>query len=291
VQPPSAGLYTYTVQTPGGASATSEPVIVGVATTEKVEGTGTQVGADIVHPNGNIYDQLLLEGAGATFTAEPAQVTRMSYVDLSGDIVQVEFSGAGSLSLVMDDAGTPAPAANYNQPGVNYVRGHVGIVITGANETTNVAVFSVGRITAVNQTLFREEVAYDGVANIAFIAIQSTNGQFGGVRTGNVEYYAQSGFTGLYAPGVAFAGPVNIGDIQAFDNAQPLLVVGSAPNAQITGGSLAQPNGQPVTVNGLTQLTMVPGQTSQGDALPAQTNQGVLEQDGVDVTDLLVTAP
>jgi hypothetical protein len=48
----------------------------------------------------------------------------------------------------MDDAGTPAPAANYNQPGVNYVRGHVGIVITGADETTNLSVFSVGRIIA-----------------------------------------------------------------------------------------------------------------------------------------------
>jgi hypothetical protein len=215
----------------------------------------------------------------------------MSYVDLSGDIVQVEFSGAGSLSLVMDDAGTPAPAANYNQPGVNYVRGHVGIVITGADETTNVSVFSVGRITAVNQALFRDEVAYDGVANVAFIAIQSTNGKFGGVRTGNVEYYAQSGFTGLYAPGVAFSGPVNIGDIQAFDNAQPLLVVGSASNVRIAGGSLAQPNGQPIRVDGLTQVTLAPGQTSQGAALPAQANQGVLEQDGVDVTDLLVAAP
>jgi hypothetical protein len=143
----------------------------------------------------------------------------------------------------------------------------------------------------VNQALFRDDVTYDGVANIAFIAIQSTNGQFGGVRTGNVEYYASSGFTGLYAPGVAFAGPINIGDIQAFDNAQPLLVVGSAADVRIAGGSLHQPNGRPIRVDGLTQLTMAPGQTSQGDALPAQANQGVLEQDGVDVTDLLVTAP
>jgi hypothetical protein len=289
LQPSSAGLYSYTAQTASGALATSEPVIVGVSTTEKVAGTGVAAGADIVHPNGNVYDQLLLEGSGASFTADPGQITRMSFVDLSDDIVQVEFSGAGTLSLVMDGAPVPAAAANYNQPGVNYVRGNVGIVITGANETTNVSVFSVGRITAVNQTLFRDDVTYDGMANIAFIAIQSANGRFGGVYTGNVEYFASQGFTGLYAPGVAFAGPVNIGDIQAFDAAQPVLVVGSASNVRIAGGTLAQPNGQPIRADGVTQVTMSPGQTSQGNALPAQPNRGVLQQDGVDVTYLLVT--
>jgi hypothetical protein len=64
---------------------------------------------------------------------------------------------------------------------------------------------SVGPITAVNQTLFNDEVTYDGVADIAFIAIQSANGKFGGIRTGNTTYYASQGFTGVYAPGVDVA--------------------------------------------------------------------------------------
>jgi hypothetical protein len=291
VQPPTAGLYTYTATVPGGGSGMSEPVIVGLATTEEVIGTAESVGESIQHPNGNVYDQVLLEGNGASITAEPSKITRLSFIDLSDDIVQVEFSGAGTLSLVMDDASTPSPSANYNQPGVDYVRGHAGIVITGANETSNLSVISVGRITAVNQALFRDDVAYDGVANVAFVAIQSTNGQFGGIRTGNVEYFASQGFTGVYAPGVAFNGPINLGDIQAHDSATPVLVVGSVDNVRICGGNLAQPNGQPIKVDGLTQLTMAPGQTSQGNALPAQTNQGVLEQDGVDVTDLIVVNP
>src|SRR5690606_33298957 len=62
IQPPSAGLYTYTATLPGGGSGTSEPVIVGLTTDQLVIGTGEQVGADIVHPNGNVYDQVLLEG-------------------------------------------------------------------------------------------------------------------------------------------------------------------------------------------------------------------------------------
>jgi hypothetical protein len=291
VQPASAGLYSYAIVAPDGTTTTSDPVVVGVTVSDKVIGAAEEVRTDVLHPNGNTYDQLLLEGAGATLTADARQVTRISFIDLSNDIVQVEFSGAGALSLVVDGTPIPAPPANYNQPEIEYVRGHAGVVITGADETSNVSVFSVGRANAVNQSLFRDDVTYDGVANIAFIAIQSANGKFGGVRTGNVEYYAQSGFTGLYAPGVAFTGPVNIGDIQAFDSAQPLFIVGSASNVRITGGNLAQPNGQPIRVDGLTRVTMSPGQTSQGDALPAQTNRGVLEQDGVDVTDLIVVNP
>jgi len=291
MQPPVAGLYTYTATVPGGGSGTSAPVIVGLTTDEKVVGTGDVVGSDIQHPNGNIYDQVLLEGNGASVTADPNKIMRLSFVDLSNDIVQVEFSGAGTLSVVMDDASSPSPAANYNQPGVDYVKGHVGLVITGANETSHLTVFTVGRITAVNQTLFKDGVDYDGVANIAFVAIQSTNGKFGSIRTGNAHYFANQGFTGVYAPGVTFTGPVNIGDVTAFDSATPVLVFGAVALVQITGGNLAQDNGLPVTVGGIVAMKFVPGTTSQGDTLPAQANAGVLTEDGVDVTDDIVVAP
>ncbi|HYD85509.1 MAG TPA: MBG domain-containing protein, partial [Opitutus sp.] len=103
VQPPTAGLYTYTASVPGGgAGATSDPVIVGVTTDKKVDGSGSEVNADVQHPNGNTYDQVLLEGNGAVVTANPAQITRVSFIDLSDDIVQVEFTGAGSLAVVID---------------------------------------------------------------------------------------------------------------------------------------------------------------------------------------------
>src|SRR5690606_16437645 len=99
IQPYQTGLYTYTASLPNaGASVTSSAMIVGLETSEKVVGDGSEVGADIPHPNGNIYDQVLLAGPGATVTANPGQVTRVSFVDLSNDIVQVELSGAGTLS-------------------------------------------------------------------------------------------------------------------------------------------------------------------------------------------------
>ncbi|HYP16060.1 MAG TPA: MBG domain-containing protein [Opitutus sp.] len=290
VQPPTAGLYTYTASVSGGGSGTSEPLIVGITTDQKVVGDGEEILQDVKHPNGNTYDQVLVEGDAAVITANASQITRASFVDLSGDIVQVEFSGAGSLSIVIDGATVPAPALNYNQPGVAYVKGHAGIVITGANETSNVSVVSVGRINAVNQSLFVDTVNYDGIADIAYIAIQSANGKFGGIRTGNVNYFASAGFTGVYAPGVEFS-RVYVGDITAFDDAEPLLVVGAATDARITGGSLLQDNGAPVKVSGLTQLKFTAGTTSHGVNLPAQSNQGRLEEEGVDVTALIVVNP
>jgi rhamnogalacturonan endolyase len=289
VEVASAGQYSVRV-TDFVWAVISQPAILSVATTAKVTGAATEVGPNIVHPNGHTYDQVLLEGRTAAVTADPGQVLRLSYVDLTDDIVQVEFSGAGSLALTLENPSGPAAPVNYNQS-TAYMKGHAGIVISGADETTNVSVFSVGRVTAVNQTLFRSDVAYDGHADLAFIAIASANGKFGGVRTANANYLATKGLTGIYAPGVEFLGPVYAGDITASDTAQPVLVLGSGADVRITGGNLSQPNGRPVEVAGFAHLNFTAGTTSHDKLLPAQINQGYLEQNGVNVTATLVGYP
>ncbi len=288
VQPPQTGLYTAVVAN-GIATATSDPAILGFSASAKITGAGSEIGSDIfVAANNNTFDQILLQGSAVTVTADPGQITRVSFIDLTDDIVQVEFSGAGTLSLTLDNVSGPALPVNYNQ-GTVYMKGHANIVIAGANESTNVSVFSVGRLTAVNQTLFSKPVsAYDGFADIGFIAILSTNGKFGGLRTANASYSATQGYTGVYAPGVAFVGPVYVGDINAAGTATPGLILGSADITQINGGDLAQLNGAAVKVSGVTQLKFVAGMTSQGVALPAQAAIGRLEQNGADVTSQLV---
>lgn len=290
-QPANAGLY-FAVAT-GSVSATSAPAVVGIVTTDKIVGPGEEVLSNqfVVSAN-NTFDQILLQGAAITVTANPAQVTRLSFVDLTNDIVQVEFSGAGSLSLVLDNPSGPAAPSNYNQPGVAYMKGHAGIVIAGADESTNVSVFSVGRITAVNQALFNQPIAaYDGVADLAFLAILSPTGRFGGVRTANASYFATKGYTGIYAPGINFAGPVYVGDISAASAATPVLLLASAADTQINGGDLLQANNQPVKVSGVAQLKFVAGTTSHGTAIPAQTNRAHLEQNGADITSQVVVNP
>jgi hypothetical protein len=287
VQPANAGIYNCVIVNAVGSVA-SEPAVLGVASASKVIGSGTEVGSNItVSTNSNTYDQVLLQGAAATITADPTQITRISYVDLSDDIVQVELSGAGSLSITLDNPTGPAAPLLYNQT-VGYMKGHAGIVISGANETTNVSVYSVGRITALNQALFRSDVAYDGMADLAYIAIASTNGKFGSVRTGNASYFGTTGLTGVYAPGVQFMGSLYVGDISAYDSATPTLVTGTVGDARITGGDLRQANGRAVQVDGLTRLQMSAGTNSHGTYQPVQPIRGRLERNGVDVTTQLV---
>ncbi len=296
VQPADTGLYSAEASI-GAAQATSSIAMVGLTTTSKVIGAGTELSPhDIRHPNSNIFDQVLLEGAAASITADyspdPAlnQITRISFIDIDDDIVQVEFSGPGTLSLVLDGPTGPGLPTHYNQT-TRYMKGHAGIVIAGATERTNVSVFSVGRANAVNQALFKNDVSYDGIADLAFIAISSANGRFGGVRTANANFYASQGLTGIHAPGVVFEGPVYIGNISAFAAATPVIQLGYAADVRITGGDLAQPNGRPVQVSGIDQLQFTAGGDSHGNILPRETNQGVLIQDRVDVTSKLVTQP
>lgn len=283
VQHDSAGLYHATATTDVGA-INSRVVIVALSQTTKTAGSAALVREDIQHVNGNIYDQRLMQGAGASFTADPGQVLRVSFVDLSDDIVQVEFSGPGTLTLLLDGAGSPAPARHYNQPAVSYVKGHAAVLVTGATEATHLSIFSVGRITALDASLFRDDVDYDGMADIGYVAIMSANGRFGGLFTANASYWHTRGYTGLYAPGVQFTGAVRLGDIGATDGATPLLVVGSAENISVAGGDLAQPNARRVRMESSTPVHFVAGTDSHGAPQPAQANRARFERDELDVT-------
>lgn len=313
VQPGDVGLYAVAVSS-GGGITTSSPAILGISASGKLVGLASLVGTNIVHPNGNVYDQVLLQGAAAAVTADPGKITRTSFIDLTDDIVQIEFSGAGTLSLVLDAPTGPALPMNYNQD-VRYMKGNARIVITGANDSTNVSVFTVGRATAFDPSggfnillpisstnnpanngsaLFQGHgtTNYDGVADVAFIAIMSTNGKFGGVRTADASYLATKGVAGIYAPEVQFLGPVYLGDLNASGTANPMVLLGSAANETwVAGGNLLQTNGQPVQVSGITRLNFVAGSTSDNRLLPVQVNKAVLMQNGVDVTAQIVVNP
>lgn len=292
----TAGLYAARVTDAGGRT-TTQAAILGLTIPGKLAGAAEEVGSNITHQNGRTFDQMLLQGTSASLRADAGQITRMSFIDLTDDIVQIEFSGAGTLTVTLEPGSTgPAAPANYNQA-VSYLRGHARIVVAGADETTNLSVFSVGRLTAWDPTgafnflqpssptndpakngspLFKSTVTYDGFADLASISILSANGKFGGLRTSNANYYATSGLTGVYAPGVMFTGPVFVGDINAADAAEPVLRVGSATDVRITGGDLAQLNQRAVSVSGFARLRFSAGQNSHGVLLAPQTNLATL---------------
>lgn len=292
--PTTAGAFTVSTSannaTGTGASSTLTINVAaeGIVSTALVSGSGLVVGADIVHPNGNIYDQVLLTGTSATIMAEGTKVTRISFIDLNDDIVQVEFSGAGNVALTLENPTGPATPVKYSQPDVAYMKGHASITVTGANENSNLTVFTVGTATAVNQALFPAGTTYDGVADIGLISIATTDGRFGGIRAGNAGFFRTTGLTGISAPGVAVQGPVFIGDITADSNATGVMIFGSTTDVRITGGDLVQLNNRAVEVSGITRVNFTAGTKSSGATLPAQANRARLEQNGVDVTSQLV---
>jgi len=289
VQPGDVGYYTVVISS-NGTTTTSTLGLLEMTFAGNIAGSAIEVGTEIHHPNGNIYNQVLLTGQAASIKAVPGEMTRISYVDLANDIVQVEFSGAGTLTLSLENSSGPAAPVNYNQPGVTYMKGHASIAITGANSTTNVSVFSVGKSNAVDQTLFRAGTIYNGWADIALltVATATANGHFGSVLTANASYFRSVGMTGVYAPGVELNGPVYVSDIDASDTANAFLVLGSVSDARITGGDLFQDGGGDVEVSGITTLQFTDGTSSGGVLLPAESNRGTLVTNGVDVTSQLV---
>jgi len=221
-------------------------------------GGGTEVLSNVAHPNGNLYDQVLMTGASVTVTADPGQVTRVSYLDLSGDIVQIEFSGKGSLSITLD-ADTykaPAEAANYAQPGVKYVQGLASLTIRGSDATTNIGAFAVGTATAnggaENPIFAGGKSGGNHMADVARLTIrhdaQNPNGStFGGIRAANVIFSDDSGMVGIEARKVHVQDVVRIGDVIANGTATPTMAFGVSSQfgvVSVAGGGLRSPSGR-----------------------------------------------
>ena len=296
VQPGNVGLYTVDV-TSNSTTFSSQAALLSLSSTQRPIGNSVLFASDLSHPNGNIYDQFLMTGTSTTITADPGQVARLSFVDINDDIVQVEYSGPGTLTLSLANASGPAVAVNYNQPTVTYMKGLPTITITGADQTSNLGIFSVGSLTG-NVLVLKAGVTYNGLADIALINISSSNGQFGGVRIGNALLSANSGDTGINAPGVAFTGPIVLHDIDAKDTANPKLITGTVTGLagfpgeiRIAGGNLLQSNGRAIEFGTATGVRMAAGTNSHSVSLPAVANQGRLVRNGTDVTASVIVGP
>lgn len=139
-----------------------------------------------------------------------------------------------------------APPIKYNQPSVNYVKGHATIRVESASENTFLSIYTVGTINAAKQALFPEGKVYDAMADIALLEIINPR-YFGGIHCANTRFSGYTGKVGIYAPATRVSVRVLVGDIDARRNAIPYLyfLAGSfkvaAPNSglHITGGDLA----------------------------------------------------
>ena len=245
--------------TNAGGTTDSETAVVTVAALAVplvLDGLGIIAGENIQHPNGNIFDQVLLTGESIQLQARPNQITRVSFMDENEDIVQVEFSGNGTFTVTLDPATFLPPSLSrfYNQD-VIYVTGNPSVVIDGADGNTFFSIFTVGTINAVNQALFPEGQIYDAQADVTLVEVVNSTGM-GGMQMSNTVFSGSTGKVGVDARGVTIGVRLTVGDIDADGSAVPYLLFGegsftvSAGNTgvRITGGDLLQTNGKAVFV-------------------------------------------
>ena len=219
-------------------------------------GFGDIAGEDIHHQSGNFFDQVLLTGPYIKLKAKPGQITRVSFMDEDEDIVQVEFSGAGTFTVFMDPATflPPALPPRYNQQ-VEYVTGKPSVVIEGADSSTFFSIFTVGKINAVNQALFPEGQVYDAEADVKLVEVVNSTG-FGGMQLSNAVFSGSIGKVGIDARGIPIAVRLTVGDIDADGYAVPYLLLGENsftvpagnPGLRITGGDMKQTNNASIVV-------------------------------------------
>ena len=246
------------VSNPDG-TADSDTAVITVAAPAVplvLDGSGDIAGENIQHPNGNVFDQILLTGETIQLQAKPGQITRVSFMDENEDIVQVEFSGVGNFTVTLDPATflPPALPPRYNQE-VEYVTGKPSVVIDGADSSTFFSIFTVGSINAVNQALFPEGQVYDAQADVTLVEVVNSTGM-GGMQLSNTVFSGSTGKVGVDARGVPIAVRLTVGDIDASDDAVPHLLFGTGsftvdagnPGLRITGGDLEQSNGASIVV-------------------------------------------
>src|SRR5690606_6093061 len=107
----------------------------------------------------------------------------------------------------------PTPPQNYQQ-NASYMKGRAHLVLHGVDESSHLTVFSVGRATAINPSLFRDDVNYDGRAHLGSLSIYAASGRLGGLRVANVVFTGDSGLVGVHANDVQVTGDIFIGDIK-----------------------------------------------------------------------------
>ena len=69
--------------TNAGGTANSDTAVITVAAPSVplvLEGSGDIAGENIQHPNGNVFDQVLLTGESIQLQAKPGQITRVSFM-------------------------------------------------------------------------------------------------------------------------------------------------------------------------------------------------------------------
>ena len=204
---------------------------------------------------GNIYDGFELNGAEATFSSFPGEITRVAFLDPDGDLVFVEFGSDDpntTLTISLQDFAASVPSP-YNQTGKTYVQGLATITIENSTAGTYLSVFTLGNdpdrvdTAIISGSTFSGNV--DGIADIKSISVESPDGQvtmIGGINAANANFVGLAGvlqFIGINAPDVIVTNFLLIGDLTPVGQAAPRIIIDPSSTIQeipITGGDLRE---------------------------------------------------
>ena len=201
---------------------------------------GVETESNFLHePSGNTLDLVRLTGQIVTVTADEHQITRVSYIDLDGDLVNVDFAGAGEMSISLADEGFIASADFYESSpysGLNdefgFVTGKASFFIVGSDATTYFSVFTVGPANDFPDASVTG-VGGDGVADITRVIITADpsnpfDSNFNSLFLANTRFTGSTGIVGISTVNVNVKGAVQIGDLNASDSGVPTLLFGAA---------------------------------------------------------------
>ena len=227
---------------------------------------------------GNTYNGFEQTSEVASYQATSGELTRVSFLDPDGDLVFVEFGGAGTMNIQLEGfmADVDSP---YDQPGTTYSQGLATITITGSDQTTFVSVFSLGNDPArVDVALVNDDTfaTADGRADIRAIVIEGTDAQvdfIGGINAANADLTDNggTGSVGIFSAEVRIDNYLFIGEVSATGKGGRIdldpfsLLTSEIPTLEsdgsvlFTGGSVST---SPVTLSNAFPIISIDGQLS-----------------------------
>ncbi len=192
---------------------------------------------------GNTYNGFEQSSLVASYAATPGELTRVSFLDLDGDVVFAEFGGNGKLTISFEQyvPGQPSP---YLQSSTWYSQGLATLSVSGGDGSTFLSVFSLGndpdRVDAAiidGDPDDPTSASFEGanfMADIRAVEVLGDEGQvnhFGGLGLANTNFTGTGSpgdgkLTGVIAPNVRILQYLRIGDVNtAGQTAMPIISI------------------------------------------------------------------
>ena len=180
--------------------------------------------------NRNRYNGFELAGRAATIRSSPGEITRISFLDMDGDLVFAELGSATpttEMIISLDPLIGISEPSPYDQPNTRYARGHASIEIRNPGFLTFLSVLSVGNdpdrvdVSLIDRKSFSGRA--NGWADIRLISIKDGSTKIGGINAANVIFSGKEGSIGIDAPEVSVGLFAFVGEMVPRRRALPVI--------------------------------------------------------------------